>query len=170
MARIESDAQPFDVVAEDHGGVGVFGHPADLGQQAQANALLGGQGGHRPQTLHLGVEGGAQLGRADRDRHDLDGLRQAAAGGELAVVIGLGGLDVDAQRHGRQAVRLAAERHGPLRVGQHGRGLQVPCRLVKHDLHGGVFKLHQLQQRGIQRQVGKAAARSGNKHMRLLSR
>ena len=74
------------------------------------------------------------------------------------VVVGLGGLDVDAQRHGREAVGLAAERRGPLRIGQHLRRLQMPVRLVNHDLDGGVFQFHQLQQGGIQGQIGKAAA------------
>ena len=119
---------------------------------------------HRAQSLHFGVERGTQFGRSHGDRHHLDGLRQAATRGELVIVSGLGRLDLDAQRDGRQPMGLPAECHGTLGVGQHLRGLHVPVGLVNHDFDGGVFQIDQLRQGGVQRQLGEAAASSGNKH------
>ncbi len=80
------------------------------------------------------------------------------------IVVGLGRLDLDTQRDGRQPMGLPAEPHGLLGVGQDLRRLQVPIGFVDHDLDGGVFQIDQLRQGGVQRQMGKATARSGNKH------
>ena len=85
------------------------------------------------------------------------------------VVFRLGSVDLDAQGDGRQAVRLAALDHGLLRVGQHFGGLQVAVPLVDHDFHGGVLQFDQLEQGGVERQMGKATAGSGNEHDRFLS-
>ena len=122
------------------------------------------QGHERLQPLDFGVKGRAQFGRANRDRYHLDGLGQPAAGGELLVVLRFGSLDVDAQGDGRKAVGLATGRQDPFRIGQDLRWFQMSPGFMNHDLDRRILQLHQLQQSGVQRQIGKATARCGDKH------
>ena len=170
VAGVQRERQTFDVVAEHDRRIGILRHAAGLREQAHDHALPGGQGHHRPQPLDLGVEGRAQLGRADRNGHHFGRLGQLATGGELLVVERLGGLDVHAVGNRRQPMGLAADPHGAVRIGQDLRGLEVPSRLVDHDLHRRIFEIQQPLQGGVQRQVGETIARRGDEHTPLLYR
>ena len=56
-------------------------------------------------------------------------------------------------------MRMAASRSAST-----SEGFRWPSALVNHDLHGRVFQLDQSLQGGVQGQVGKTTAGSGDKH------
>ena len=61
MAGVQGQTKAFDLLAEDDGGGGVFGHPAYLGMQSQNDPFEGGYGRHFAESFDLCIKRGAQF-------------------------------------------------------------------------------------------------------------
>src|SRR5262249_33942426 len=94
---VERQAEPLDVVAEDHNGVDVLADAADLALQADANAVQRGNIDEATEMLDFLIERRAELRGRNAQGDDLGGLGQAADGGELFVMGLFLGRDLDVE-------------------------------------------------------------------------